>query len=467
MVGEGHDSEFEGGADEYAGVELEYAGAEDEYAGAEDEYADAEDEIVDGEYEDEPMNKDKQDMTGVAYPQHRTDSVYEQKLRVPSSSSTVRHKASEEYSNYKTNHKRACTSLREITSDYDEEDVRPQKRLRSDSDSTVSDLSVSPSPRYKLSTTRHPIVPRLVHSQPELARSRRESIENDLSHHAGEKVGRRVWSADDVLHALRNGRHEVEDASKTTPPTSPILSPTTLQKEEYTLHSPTPRPLRLNREPLVNITDKFVPTFLQAPEPELQPLVRPPTPGSTWHLHGSPGLHVLTKVMTSSPTLLGLDGASDSKVADADDDKDDAKSVVSFTSSLSASLYDADETGRPAQPNIRHVLRGLDSDAKFLQDALNQIKALRNKVAKYHKRARRTRQSIGEATEEDELEGQKVMAKYLREARECEELARRAREYRREAGELVRNAMAEAEMIRGLDEEGGDADGDMEELSQV
>jgi hypothetical protein len=175
--------------------------------------------------------------------------------------------------------------------------------------------------------------------------------------------------------------------------------------------------------------------------------------------------------MTSSPTLLGLDGASDSKVADADDDKDDTKSVVSFTSSLSASLYDADETGHPAQPNIRHVLHGLDSDAKFLQDALNQIKSLRNKVTEYHKRARRTRQSIDEATEEDELEGQKVMARYLREARECEELARRAeeeaREYRRKAGELVRNAMAEAEMIRGLDDEGGDEDGDKEELLRV
>lgn len=269
--------------------------------------------------------------------------------------------------------------------------IRPQKRARKLSDISPSQRSASPSPTHERYNKRSKSTPIRTQSEPETLRICRESIENDPSQIQGHEAVRRIWSAGDVLGALSTSRATNDTDDTATPPASPEMSPLTTQHLEHRLLLPEIAPPKLERAPLTNITNDYVPDFLQPPEPEIQVVEEPPTPGCIFRCLSD---NFTDGSNDSAETLLGLDGAADSKIAD----EGDQQSVNSMTSDLSDDLEDAGEDGKPKQPIISHVLRGLDNDARFLQDVLRQVKALREKVAKHDRKTRRAKARLDENT---------------------------------------------------------------------
>lgn len=51
-----------------------------------------------------------------------------------------------------------------------------------------------------------------------------------------------------------------------------------------------------------------------------------------------------------------------------------------------AGLHNAGENGLSKEPNLMHVLKGLDSDARDIKDCLQQMRALRSNVSKLQKK---------------------------------------------------------------------------------
>ena len=266
------------------------------------------------------------------------------------------------------------------------EPSRPRKQARTSPGSTMSARSPSPSPSPPQRSSPHRMRIARVRTQsaPLFGHKRRESIENDPSHPQGHKTARRVWSAEDVLRALHTGRANTEPGD-TTPPPSPIISPATLLDSLHTLPSPRAPVTKLNRRPLSNVTDEFVPDFLRSSTPSIHEAEEPITPGCTF------------RCLIDTPTEIrndldlegfGLDGATDSRIVAVE--KDGQSTMI--TSQQSKTLENAEDNTEPKQPIISHVLRGLDNDAKFLQDALRQVKSLKEKVARHNRKTRSAKQ---------------------------------------------------------------------------
>ena len=278
--------------------------------------------------------------------------------------------------------KRGRSDMEGSESEDEEEAENRGKKARSSSASTQVRQSCSPSPPQRNGLRVHKSGLMRTRSEPR-GHTRRESIENDPTQARGANAVRRVWSGEDVLHALSTGRAEGR-SSGTTPPASPTVHPVVTQVQAHTLPSPKMQQPKLARRPLSNITDEFVPDFVKPTTPTLSAQDEPTTPGHTFQCL-SDGF--LSHKDDSELTLVGFDGASESKTTAKTNELDNE----TINSELSDDLEDAGEDGKAKQPIISHVLRGLDNDARFLQDALMQVKLLKEKVEKHDRQARNTK----------------------------------------------------------------------------
>jgi hypothetical protein len=292
--------------------------------------------------------------------------------------------------------KRAREVLGGVTNELHDGHPSPQKRPRlphkNDSPSTEDgdetstfDRLPSPTPQCRKALLRKGSFTRRVQSQPEFRHTRRESIENGDTLYRRQLPGRRTWSAGEVLSALNSGREDASSGEDMTPPRSPLGLVSTLptQGRLYTLQLPKACPKKLRREPLSNITNQYVPKFLQDSEPAIRIEERPPTPGGTWN-----GL--LDSIHTDEyfggdDILVGFDGVLDKKLLSAEA----STSLPSFTATKDEHSDNEDKTKAPI---LAHVIRGLDNDASFLQDALQQIKTLKARVRAHERRRKRAKQ---------------------------------------------------------------------------